>query len=131
MGGIGSLRVGPVIPVSDLEASRSFYESKLGLRGEPAPGGWVLYAGGDTRLFLLDVAQYAGRAEWPLASFRTDDLDRTVAELTESGVELIRMGDGDPYRTDDRGIAELEDMRIAWFRDPDNQVVSVFELPSG
>ena len=125
---IRSLHVGPVIPVSDLETSRGFYESTLGLRGEPAPGGWVLHAGGDTRLFLLDVPDYAGRAEWPLASFRTDDLDRSVAELAVAGVDLIVMGDGDPYRTDERGIAELEGMRIAWFRDPDGQVISVFEL---
>ena len=69
-----SLEVGPVIPVSDMEASRAFYEGKLGLRGEPAPGGRVLHAGAGTRIFLLDVASYAGRAEWPLASFRTDDL---------------------------------------------------------
>jgi catechol 2,3-dioxygenase-like lactoylglutathione lyase family enzyme len=126
--GIEDLSVGAVIPVSDLAASRDFYESKLGLRGEPAPGGWALQAGGNSRAFLLDVAEYAGRAEWPLASFRSDDLDRTVAELADAGVPLEIMGDGDPYRTDDRGIAELEGMRIAWFRDPDHQVISVFEL---
>jgi hypothetical protein len=51
-----------------------------------------------------------------------------VSELRDQGVELIVMGDGDPYRTDERGIADLEDMRIAWFRDPDDQVISVFEL---
>jgi catechol 2,3-dioxygenase-like lactoylglutathione lyase family enzyme len=44
--GIESLNAGAVIPVSDLAASRRFYESKLGLRGEPAPGGWALHAGG-------------------------------------------------------------------------------------
>jgi hypothetical protein len=38
------------------------------------------------------------------------------------------MGDGDPYRTDERGIADLGDILIAWFRDPDNQVISVFQL---
>jgi catechol 2,3-dioxygenase-like lactoylglutathione lyase family enzyme len=129
--GIESLNVGAVIPVSDLAASRRFYESKLGLRGEPAPGGWALHAGGETRLFLLDVPDYAGRADWPLASFRTDNLDRTVAELADAGVELELMGDGDPYQTDERGIAELEGMRIAWFRDPDGQVISVFELSGG
>ena len=49
--GVRDLNVGPVIPVSNLEASREFYESKLGLRGESAPGGWALQAGGDTRIF--------------------------------------------------------------------------------
>jgi hypothetical protein len=86
-----------------------------------------LYAGAETRLFLLDGTDYAGRAKWPLASFQTDDLAATVEKLRRSGVDLLIMGEGDPYQTDERGIADLGDMLIAWFRDPDNQVISVFQ----
>lgn len=123
-----SLNVGAIVPVSDMDASRAFYEGTLGLEGEPAPGGYVLQAGGETRIFLLDVAAYAGRADWPLASFRTDDLAATVDDLVARGVQLEIMGEGDPYRTDERGIADVGDMLIAWFRDPDGQVISVFQL---
>jgi catechol 2,3-dioxygenase-like lactoylglutathione lyase family enzyme len=123
-----SLSVGAIVPVSDMGASRAFYEGTLGLAGEPAPGGYVLHAGGETRIFLLDVAAYAGQADWPLASFRTDDLAATVDDLLGRGVRLEIMGEGDPYRTDERGIAHLGDMLIAWFRDPDGQVISVFQL---
>ena len=122
-----SLNVGAIIPVSDMDASRAFYEGVLGLEGEPAPGGYALRAGGTTRLFLLDVAAYAGQAGWPLASFQTDDLAATVADLAGRGVPLEVM-DGDPYETDERGIADLGDMLIAWFRDPDGQVITVFQL---
>lgn len=125
---IDALSVGPVIPVSDMAASRSFYEGTLGLQGMPAPGGYALRTGAGSRIFLLDGTDYAGRADWPLASFQTDDLAATVADLGERGVELVLMGDGDPYRTDERGIADLGDILIAWFRDPDNQVISVFQL---
>lgn len=123
-----SLNVGAIVPVSDMDASRAFYEGTLGLQGEPAPGGYVLRAGGGTRIFLLDVAAYAGQADWPLASFQTDDLAATVTDLSGRGVRLEVMGDGDPYRTDGRGIADLGNMLIAWFRDPDGQVISVFQL---
>ena len=122
-----SLNVGAIILVFDMDASRAFYEGVLGLEGEPAPGGYALRAGGTTRLFLLDVAAYAGQAGWPLASFQTDDLAATVADLAGRGVPLEVM-DGDPYETDERGIADLGDMLIAWFRDPDGQVISVFQL---
>lgn len=122
-----SLNVGAIIPVSDMDASLGFYEGTLGLDGEPAPGGYALRAGGTTRIFLLDVAAYAGQADWPLASFQTDDLAATVADLTRRGVELEVMGDGDPYETDERGIADLGEMLIVWFRDPDGQVISVFQ----
>jgi catechol 2,3-dioxygenase-like lactoylglutathione lyase family enzyme len=123
-----TLQVGAIVPVSDMAASRAFYEGTLGLKGEPAPGGYALLAGGGTRIFLLDVASYAGQADWPLASFRTDDLAATVEDLVARGVQLEIMGNGDPYRTDERGIADLGEMLIAWFRDPDNQVISVFQL---
>jgi catechol 2,3-dioxygenase-like lactoylglutathione lyase family enzyme len=123
-----TLQVGAIVPVSDMAASRAFYEGALGLEGEPAPGGYALRAGGGTRIFLLDVASYAGQADWPLASFRTEDLAATVDDLVTRGVQLEIMGDGDPYRTDERGIADLGDMLIAWFRDPDGQVISVFQL---
>jgi catechol 2,3-dioxygenase-like lactoylglutathione lyase family enzyme len=126
--GLRDLNVGAVVPVSNLEASRAFYEAKLGLRGEPAPGGWVLHAGGDTRIFLLEGTDYAGRAEWPLASFRTEDIAATVADLEAAGVQVLIMGEGDPYTTDERGIADLGSMLIAWFRDPDEQVISIFQL---
>ena len=91
------LDVGAIVPVSDLAASRAFYEGALGLDGEPAPGGYVLRAGGTTRIYLLDVASYAGQAGWPLASFETDDLAATVADLVSRGVQLEVMGDRDPY----------------------------------
>jgi catechol 2,3-dioxygenase-like lactoylglutathione lyase family enzyme len=125
---IQALSVGPVIPVSDMAASQEFYQGALGLAGEPAPGGYALRAGAGTRIYLLDAPSYAGRAEWPLASFQTDDLAATVAGLRARGVELEMMGDGEPARTDARGIADLGDILIAWLRDPDNQVISLFQM---
>jgi hypothetical protein len=41
-------------------------------------------------------------------------------------VELVSVNDG-PQKTDERGIADLGSLRIAWFRDPDDNVISVFE----
>jgi catechol 2,3-dioxygenase-like lactoylglutathione lyase family enzyme len=114
--------------VSDLDVSRAFYEGVLGLAGGPAPGGYRLRAGSGTAIFLLAGTSYAGLAEWPLASFQSDDLPATVLELRRRGVEIVRMGEGDPYPTDERGIADLGEILIAWFRDPDGQVLSVFQL---
>jgi catechol 2,3-dioxygenase-like lactoylglutathione lyase family enzyme len=120
------LSVGPVIPVSDLDASRAFYEGTLGLSGEPVPGGYVVRAGGDTRIFLLTGTSYAGRAEWPLASFATDRLDQIVDELRSAGVQPESIEHG-PQKTDERGIADMGGVRIAWIRDPDGQVLAIFE----
>jgi catechol 2,3-dioxygenase-like lactoylglutathione lyase family enzyme len=123
---IKDLKVGPVIPVSDLDASVAFYENVLGLSGEGVPGGYALRCGGDTRIYLLVAQDYPGRAAWPLASFETDDLDAVVADLRRRDVTFEAIEEG-PQKTDDRGIADLEGLRIAWIRDPDNQVLSFFE----
>jgi hypothetical protein len=44
------LKIGSAIPVSDLDASRVFYEGTLGLEGEPAHGGHALRAGVPARV---------------------------------------------------------------------------------
>lgn len=121
------LHVATVIPVSDMARSRAFYEQTLGLAGEAVPGGHVLHAGDGARLYLLENAGYAGRAGWPLASFRAEDLPATVADLARRGVTLEAMDDEPPWRTDERGIADFGDTLIAWFRDPDGQVLSVVQ----
>ncbi|GAA4907378.1 glyoxalase/bleomycin resistance protein/dioxygenase superfamily protein [Actinomycetospora succinea] len=122
------LAVATVVPVSDMARSRAFYEETLGLAGEPVPGGGtVLRAGGGTLLYLMSDAGYAGQAGWPLASFRTHDLPGTVADLRERGVVLESMDGEPPWRTDERGIADFGDVLIAWFRDPDGQVISVVQ----
>jgi len=124
---LGQLHVGPVIPVSDLNRSRHFYEVQLGMRGTPAPGGYALECSDGSSVYLLESTDYPGHAEWPLASFATDDLEAATDGLRSSGVELVTFADG-PNKTDDRGIATLPGMHIAWVRDPDNQVLSIFQL---
>jgi hypothetical protein len=86
----------------------------------------VLRCGGDTTIYLLAGTDYAGRAEWPLDSFATDRLEEVVAGLRAQGVALESFDEG-PQKTDDRGIATMDGIRIAWIRDPDNQVLSIFE----
>jgi catechol 2,3-dioxygenase-like lactoylglutathione lyase family enzyme len=127
---LGQQNVAPVIPVSDLERSLAFYEGRLGLSGEPAPGGHLLHASGDTRIYLLTGTDYAGIAEWPLASFAVDDLARVVADLERNGVSPIQFEEG-YQKTDERGIADLGELLIAWITDPDGQVISIFELTPG
>jgi hypothetical protein len=50
-----SLHVGAIVPESDMDASRAFYEGTLGLAGEPPPGGVSPAAGWGTRVLQLDV----------------------------------------------------------------------------
>jgi len=123
---LAALPVGAMIPVSDLDRSVAFYEGLLGLSGVAVPGGYSLSTGAGTTIFLLPVAEYAGKATWPLATFRADDLATVVADLRAHGVPLVQIDDG-PQKTDERGIADLDGTLLAWIRDPDEQVLSIFQ----
>jgi hypothetical protein len=103
------------------------YEGDLGLTGARTPGGYALRCGHGTVAYLLEGADYPGQAEWRLPGFRADDLDAVVSDLIARGVQPELIADG-WNRTDDRGIAELDGMRIAWLRDPDGQVIAIFQL---
>ena len=127
---LASTLVGPVIPVSDLDAARAFYEGRLGLSGEATPGGYALRAGEGTSIYLLPVDASPGPAKWPLASFRVDEIAAKVDELRERGVEFMIMSQagGDPFTTDERGVAAQEGLAVAWMLDPDGHVLTLFEL---
>jgi catechol 2,3-dioxygenase-like lactoylglutathione lyase family enzyme len=123
---LSELPVGPVIPVRDVDRARAFYEETLGLQGEPAPAGHRLRCGGDTVIYLLPSTDYPGTAAWPIASFLADDLRSVTADLRRRGVRLESFDEG-PTKTDADGIADMGALLIAWFRDPDDNIISLYQ----
>ena len=70
----------------------------------------------------------AGSASWPVASFRVDDLTAKVRELRDAGVDFLGPDDL-PFELDEDGISsDTSGMRVAWMRDPDGSVLTVFSL---
>ena len=53
-------------------------------------------------------------------------MEKAVAALTERGVRFEIYRDG-PVKTDAKGISVGEGPRIAWFRDPSGNILSVLE----
>ena len=120
------MHVGPVIAVGDLARARAFYEQALGLEGaEAAGGGWQLRAGAGTVVYLLPDVGDAGSASWPVASFRVEDARATVRELRERGVPFLGPDDL-PFDLDDDGLSVTDDLAVAWLRDPDGNILTVF-----
>lgn len=122
------MHVGPVIAVTDLARARAFYEGQLGLTGEPAPGGWLIKADGGTACYLLPDIPNAGSAGWPVASFRVEDVHAVVRDLRSRGVPFLDSADL-PFALDEDGVSsDTSGMRVAWMRDPDGSVLTVFQL---
>jgi catechol 2,3-dioxygenase-like lactoylglutathione lyase family enzyme len=123
------MHVGAVIAVTELDRAREFYEGKLGLAGAATPGGWVVRGDGGSVAYLLPGIPGAGSASWPVASFRVDDVRATVRELRARGVGFLGPDDL-PFNLDADGIsADTSGLEIAWLRDPDGSVLTVFTAP--
>jgi catechol 2,3-dioxygenase-like lactoylglutathione lyase family enzyme len=123
--GLSDSRVDPVIAVSDMAAAKAFYEGKLGLTGgEDQPDGGHTYPCGDgSSLHVYPSPGNAGKSEATLVGWTVDDIEATVDELTAKGVTFERYGE--PFNTDEKGIARFGEGAVAWFKDPDGNTLSV------
>jgi catechol 2,3-dioxygenase-like lactoylglutathione lyase family enzyme len=122
--GLSGARVGAAVAVSDMQRAREFYESQLGLTGgeDTADGGHTYPCGGGTELHIFPAAG-AGKSESTIAGFAVEELEATVDELSGKGVAFEHYGD--PVNTDDKGIATFDDVKGAWMKDPDGNVLAI------
>src|SRR5262245_10134992 len=122
------MHVGPVIAVSDLERARRFYEDQLGLSGEQTPGGWLIKADAGTVCYLLPDVEKAGSVDWPVASFRVENVHEAVRALRSRRVRFLGPDDL-PFTLDEDGISsDTPGILVAWMRDPDGSVLTVFSM---
>jgi catechol 2,3-dioxygenase-like lactoylglutathione lyase family enzyme len=124
---LSSCKVGASIAVSDLARARRFYEDVLGLAAEIDAGDNVEYRCAEDTMVYVFESPNAGTAQATLASWRVEDIDVAVEQLGTQGVVFERYATG-PVVTDDRGVASFGDNRIAYFKDPDGNVLSIAEV---
>jgi catechol 2,3-dioxygenase-like lactoylglutathione lyase family enzyme len=73
--------------------------------------------------------EHAGKSTATLAGWGVDDVERVLEELTSRGVSFRRYDEG-PIVTDERGIATFEGgAKVAYFRDPDGNTLSIAQAP--
>jgi catechol 2,3-dioxygenase-like lactoylglutathione lyase family enzyme len=110
------------IPVRDIFEARGFYERVLGLRVvEDTPFALVLDANGT----MLRVTPVLGFAVQPftIAGWQVPDIAATVRALEERGVQFTRY---DGMEQDELGIWTTPGGdRVAWFKDPDGNTLSL------
>ncbi|HEX6667700.1 MAG TPA: VOC family protein [Solirubrobacterales bacterium] len=112
--------------VDDLGKAREFYEGTLGIATETLDeenGLIVLKLAGD-RDTLVYVKGDHVPATYTVLNFPVDDVEATVDGLVERGVSFERY---DQFPQDERGIVTEGGPRVAWFRDPAGNILSVLE----
>ena len=114
------------VAVKDLARARAFYEGTLGLEPvEGDEGGVQGYRAGSSTIIVYESA-FAGTNQatsvtWPLG----DDLEPIVRDLKAKGVTFEHYDM--PNATHDGDIHVFGRVRVAWFKDPDGNILSVSE----
>ena len=115
------------VAVKDLDVAKRFYSETLGL---PEIGGQmeelVIYRSGNSTLNVYR-SEFAGTNKATSVTWAVDDIEAAIRDLKSKGVAFehyqvpgLRQ-QGDLYVAEDGG-----DMRTAWFKDPDGNILSLY-----
>ena len=117
------------VTIVDVERAKSFYGDTLGLRllSEEPPFALVFDAHGI--MLRLGMAKQLAPAAGTVLGWQVPDIESVVRALAASGVQFERY----QFLTqDDSGIwTSPTGARVAWFKDPDGNTLSVSEHPDG
>ncbi len=123
------VRVQAVVPVSDLDRSIEFFTQKVGLDPPvldeiPGTPGATFTVGGGVLYLYKSVG--AGQSRHTVAGFLVDDVEQAVEEMRRNGLAFEEYDT--PGVKTENGIATLGPERAAWFKDPDGNILTVFEI---
>jgi catechol 2,3-dioxygenase-like lactoylglutathione lyase family enzyme len=115
--------VAATLAVSDLSRARQFYEQTLGLEAVEENPGAVTYRAGPSFL-LVYPSEFAGTNQATGATWGVgDDFDAVVEDLRRNGVTFEQYDLPDATREGD--IHVMGEIRAAWFKDPDGNILSL------
>ena len=113
------------IAVKDAKVARKFYEGTLGLKQIDAEGDEVVvYESGDSRLNVYR-SQFAGTNKATAVTWTVDDVDGEVKALKSKGVSFEHYDMPGLKLQGDVHVADGDEMKVAWFKDPDGNIFSI------
>ena len=111
------------IAVKDIEVAREFYEDTLGLKQVGAEGEEVITFESGKSTLNVYRSRYAGTNQAPAVTWVVDDVDAIVKELKARGVTFEHYDMPDVTRKGDVHVAG--DLKVAWFKDPDGNILNI------
>jgi len=111
--------------VNDLQKAKQFYGQTLGLEVSETPEGLDVQIAGGNRVFIYPKPNHSP-ASFTILNFLVSDIEAAVKELGRLGVKLEHYNQTD-LKTDEKGIARGPGPKIAWFKDPAQNILSVLE----
>jgi catechol 2,3-dioxygenase-like lactoylglutathione lyase family enzyme len=111
--------------VNDIQKAKEFYGQTLGLEVSENHGLLNLDIGNGAKVIIYPKPNHTP-ASFTILNFTVDDVERTVDELTKHGVRFEIYND-EYIKTDEKGIFRGRGPKIAWFKDPAGNILSVLE----
>ena len=112
------------IAVKNLETAKKFYEETLGLTQIGAEGQEVIvFRSGNSTIYVYK-SQYAGTNQATALTWVVGkDIESVAQELKAKGVTFEHYNMPDMTREDDIHVAG--NMKVAWFKDPDGNILNI------
>jgi catechol 2,3-dioxygenase-like lactoylglutathione lyase family enzyme len=111
--------------VNDVQKAKEFYGQTLGLDVSESHGLLELHIAGGTNILMYPKENHTP-ATFTILNFPVDNIEQTVDDLARRGVHFESYNEGDLV-TDEKGIFRGGGPKIAWFKDPAGNILSVLE----
>jgi catechol 2,3-dioxygenase-like lactoylglutathione lyase family enzyme len=111
--------------VNDLQKAKEFYGQTLGLDVSESHDLLELHIAGVTKILMYPKNNHTP-ATFTILNFPVDDIEQAVDDLAGRGVHFESYNYGDLV-TDEKGISRGQGPKIAWFKDPAGNILSVLE----
>lgn len=111
------------IAVKDLEVAKGFYEDTLGLTQIGAEGEEVIVFKSGSSTLNVYRSQYAGTNQATALTWALDNVEDVVRALKAKGVTFEHYDMPGMKREGDIHVAG--NMKVAWFKDPDGNILNI------
>ena len=122
---LGKSDATPMIAVKDINRARQFYADTLGLETKDAMGGEVLEVKSGDTLINVYRSEHAGTNKATALTFDVDDIESEVRDLQGKGIFFETYDVDGLHKQGDIYVGE--GMKTAWFKDPDGNILSLFQ----
>jgi catechol 2,3-dioxygenase-like lactoylglutathione lyase family enzyme len=126
--GLSKYNIIGFVTIVDVERAKEFYRDRLGLKllSEEPPYALVFDANGI--MVRLGMGKERPPAAGTVLGWQVPDASAAVRELEQAGITFERY---DYLKQDGHGIwSAPSGAKVAWFKDPDGNILSISEHPS-
>jgi catechol 2,3-dioxygenase-like lactoylglutathione lyase family enzyme len=110
------------IPTRNAELARAFYEHKLGLHFVADDQFALVFESGGSMIRIVRVGEFTPHP-FTILGWESTNIEQDARDFGERGVQFERYG---LPGQDERGIwTSPSGARVAWFKDPDGNVLSL------